>query len=590
MINRILSRFHGGVHLPDRKSLTAGQPVRKAHLPDRLYLPLHQHIGASAEPVVAVGDSVLKGQMIAHACGYVSAPVHASSSGKVIAIEDHAIPHPSGASASCIVIETDGEDRWIERSGAEDYLNMDHSHLRNLIRNAGIVGLGGAGFPSFIKLNPGPDYQIDTLILNGAECEPFITCDDLLMRMHPEEIISGIKILRYALKAKHVVIAVEDNKPEAYQSLKGQLHNEDIEVVQVPTLYPVGGEKQLIQVITGKEVPHDGLPLNIGIVIQNVSTAAAVHRAVNEGTPLVSRYVTVTGGGVTQPRNLEVLFGTPVNELLEQCGGTNMAMSRLVMGGPMMGFELHQHNVPVIKTTNCILAATDHDLSPEQPMMPCIRCGSCADACPVSLLPQQLYWFARSKEFDKAQNINLFDCIECGCCSYVCPSHIPLVHYFRFSKAEIAAKEREQEKADQARARHEARQARLDREKAERAARLASKKAALAAKKARSDGASGGVSDDKKAAIKAAIERAKAKKAAKKQAGTEPEAEKNRAVSERKRAEMKAAIEQAKVKKMARKQAESGHERGVSEQKKAEMRAAIARAKAKKAEKKNDGI
>ncbi len=589
MISRILSKFRGGVHVPDRKSLTAGQPVQKASLPDRLYLPLHQHIGASAEPVVAVGDQVLKGQLIAHATGYVSAPVHASSSGKVIAIEGHAIPHPSGAFAPCIVIETDGEDRWIERTGEEDYLNMDPSHLRNLIRNAGIVGLGGAGFPAFIKLNPGADYPIDTLILNGAECEPFITCDDLLMRTHPEEIISGIKILRHALKAKNVVIAVEDNKPEAFQCLKEQLHDEDIEVVQVPTLYPAGGEKQLIQVVTGKEVPHDGLPLNIGIVIQNVGTAAAVHRAVNEGTPLVSRYVTVTGGGVTQPHNLEVLFGTPVNELLEQCGGATAAMTRLVMGGPMMGFELHQHTVPVIKTTNCILAATDYDLPPKQPAMPCIRCGTCADVCPVSLLPQQLYWFARSKEFDKAQNINLFDCIECGCCSYVCPSHIPLVQYFRFSKTEIAAKEREQKKADQARIRHEARQARLDREKAERAARLAKKKAALAAKKAQSDDAGGGVSDDKKAAIKAAIERAKAKKAAKKQ--TEPETtEKSATVSEQKKADMKAAIEKAKARKMAKKQAESGQERGVSEQKKAEMRAAIARAKAKKAEKKNDGI
>ena len=588
MISRIISKFRGGVHLPDRKSLTAGQSIQKAYLPDRLYLPLHQHIGASAEPVVAVGDSVLKGQVIAQASGYVSAPVHASSSGQVVAIEDHAIPHPSGASATCIVIETDGEDRWIECAGTEDYLNMDPSHLRNLIRNAGIVGLGGAGFPSFIKLNPGPDYQIDTLILNGAECEPFITCDDLMMRAHPEEIISGIKVLRYALKAKNVVIAVEDNKPEAFQSLKAQLQGEDIEVMFVPALYPAGGEKQLIQVVTGQEVPHDGLPLNIGVVIQNVSTAAAVHHAVNRGIPLVSRYVTVTGGGVTQPRNLEVLFGTPVNELLNQCGGTTAAMTRLVMGGPMMGFELHQHTVPVIKTTNCILAATDYDLPPSQPAMPCIRCGTCADVCPVSLLPQQLYWFARSKEFDKAQNINLFDCIECGCCSYVCPSHIPLVQYFRFSKTEIAAKEREQKKADQARIRHEARQARLEREKAERAARLAKKKAALAAKKAQSDaaGASGGVSDDKKAAIKAAIERAKAKKEAKKQ----EKPEKKAGVSEQKRADMKAAIERAKTKKNSQKQAESGQERGVSEQKKAEMRAAIARAKAKKVEKKSDEI
>ncbi len=581
MIDRILSRFHGGVHLPDRKSLTAGKAVRKAHLPEYLYLPLHQHIGEPAEAVVSVGDKVLKGQLVARAKGYVSAPVHASSSGSVVAIENHAIPHPSGAVAPCIVIETDGQERWIEREGHSDYLDMDPSHLRNLVRNAGIVGLGGAGFPSFIKLNPGADSRIETLILNGVECEPFITCDDMLMRTHPEEIIGGIRILRHALKAEHVIIALEDNKPEAFRIISDSVRGENIEVVQVPTIYPAGGEKQLIKVITGKEVPHDGLPLNIGVVIQNVSTAAAVHRAINEGTPLISRYVTVTGGGVVRPHNLEVLIGTPVNELLEQCGGTTAAMSRLIMGGPMMGFELHQYNVPVIKTTNCILAATDCDLPAEQPSMPCIRCGSCADVCPVSLLPQQLYWFARSKEFDKAQNINLFDCIECGCCSYVCPSYIPLVHYFRYAKTEIAAKERERQKADQARMRHEARQARLEREKAAKAARLAKKKAALAAKKAKSENVSGGVDDEKKAAIRAAIERAKAKKAAQKQQSRD---QGKGAVSERQKEGAQAAVERAKTKrKAAAIQAKAAQNRGVSEQKKAEMRAAIARARAKKA-------
>jgi electron transport complex protein RnfC len=509
MIRRLFT-FKGGVHPPQHKQESTSRPVRPASLPKQLILPLHQHIGESAEPIVKVGDHVLKGEKIARAQGYVSAPVHASSSGTVVAIESRPIPHPSGLSDTCIVIETDGEERWIEHGPeATPYTEMDVSHLRNLIRTAGIVGLGGAGFPSYIKLNPAGG-QIDTLILNGVECEPYITCDDMLMRERPEEIIAGAKIMRHALQAKAVVIAIEDNKPAAYAALVQASKEEKIEVVQVPTLYPAGSEKQLIRVITGKEVPSNGLPVQIGVVVHNAATATAVHNAINLGKPLISRIVTVAGDGIAEPCNLEVPFGTPMQHLLDQCGADNDAIERVIMGGPMMGFAMHTTDIPVIKTTNCVLAATHANVTPPSAVMPCIRCGACADACPVELLPQQLLWYARSKEFDRTQEYNLFDCIECGCCAYVCPSNIPLVHYYRYAKTEIWAQEREKEKADLARQRHEFRLARIEREQAEKKARLAKKKEAVKPAPA---------TDDKQAAIQAALERAQAKKAAK---GTEP--------------------------------------------------------------------
>lgn len=476
-----LWRFPGGLQLAGHKSASTLLPVMPALLPARLILPLQQHIGAPAKPLVRIGDAVLKGQMIARAEGYVSAPLHASSSGTVVDIGPHPVPHRSGLSAPCIVIETDGRDEWVEHHAVGNYTRLDPSALRNIIREAGIVGLGGAGFPTFIKLNPGPATIIDTLILNGVECEPYISCDDMLMRERPEEIIAGLCIMRHALHARECVIAVEDNKPEAAGALARVLHNLELKNVRleiVPTRYPAGGEKQLVQVLTGKEVPSNGLPLHIGIVCQNVATAVAVYRAITHGEPLISRYVTVTGHGIKQARNLAVRLGTPMRELVEQCGGDPAGGDLFLMGGPMMGFAVHDLAAPVIKTTNCILAQPDLTLT-KPPALPCIRCGACADVCPVKLLPQQLYWHARAREFDKTQAYNLFDCIECGCCTDVCPSNIPLVDYYRFAKTEIAAQEREKQKADVARGRHEFRLQRLEREKLERAARHEQKKAAL---------------------------------------------------------------------------------------------------------------
>lgn len=506
MMRRLFS-FHGGIHPPQHKQESTRGPIRTLPLAPQLVLPLHQHIGESAEPVVTVGEHVGKGQKIARAREYVSAPVHASSSGTVVAIEERPIPHPSGLNAPCIVIETDGRDEWIEHGREDDYHRMEPSHLRNLVRSAGIVGLGGAGFPTFIKLNPTAGKVIDTLILNGVECEPYITCDDMLMRERAADIVAGIHIMRHALQARACVIAIEDNKPEAYASMQQAVQDTDIEVVQIPTLYPSGSEKQLIKIITGKEVPSNGLPFQIAVVVHNVGTAAAVHRALNLGEPLVSRIVTVTGDGVADAANFEVPFGTPVEHLLRHSGARLESLTHLVMGGPLMGFALHATEVPVIKTTNCILASRQLGAHGQQSIMPCIRCGACVDVCPVNLLPQQLYWHARANELDRVQEYNLFDCIECGCCAYVCPSNIPLVHYYRYAKTEIWAKEREKEKADQSRHRHEFRLERLEREKSERAAKLAQKQAAVEKQDQET-----GASDDKKAAIEAALARVKAKK------------------------------------------------------------------------------
>jgi electron transport complex protein RnfC len=497
-MSRRLWKFNGGVHPPQHKTESTHQPISPARLPKRLTLPLHQHIGEPAEPLVQVGDHVLKGQLIARANGYVSAPVHAPTSGTITAIGEFPIPHPSALSADCIIIDSDGEDRWCELLGIADYHELSPSALRNLIREAGIVGLGGAGFPSYIKLNPGHDKVIKTLILNGAECEPYITCDDMLMRERPEQVIAGLRIARHALQAEHCIIAIEDNKPEALAAMRDAAQGHTyIEVVKVPTLYPQGSEKQLIKVLTGKEVPSNGLSLQIGVVSLNVGTSAAIHRAIFYGEPLLSRIITITGTGVGTPRNLETLIGTPMDELIQQCDGNPEQLSKLIMGGPMMGFALHRTDLPVIKTTNCVLSYHRDQMPAAKPVLPCIRCGACMDACPVELLPQQLYWFTRSDELDKAQDHDLFDCIECGCCSYVCPSNIPLVQYYRYAKGEIWIREREREKAELARQRFEFRQLRSERRKSEHGARRKEKQ--VASKKR----------GDKQVEIESAVERAK---------------------------------------------------------------------------------
>ncbi|MGD8999144.1 MAG: electron transport complex subunit RsxC, partial [Granulosicoccaceae bacterium] len=403
---------------------------------------------------------------------------------------------------------------WCECKPIADYMHLDRSELRNRIRNAGIVGLGGAGFPSFIKLNAKPEASVEALILNGAECEPWITCDDMLMREQAAKIVEGARIMTHVLNSNETVIAVEDNKAEAIDALRAATADTDIELVIIPTRYPAGGEKQLIYTVTGREVPSHGLPLDIGVICHNVATAAAIYRAVHEGRPLISRIVTVTGPAVDNACNLEVLIGTPIHDVLEYVGVKPDSLASVLMGGSMMGFALHDLGAPLIKTTNCLLALRAEHIPADEAARPCIRCGQCADACPAGLLPQELYWYAKARDFDKTREYHLFDCIECGCCAYVCPSNIPLVQYYRFAKTEIAQQERDKQKSDKARERHEFREARLEREKRERAERHKQRASALKPSGPKQTG-----EDAKKAAIMAALERAKKKKEA---AGTKP--------------------------------------------------------------------
>lgn len=522
--------FPGGIHVPGKKEMSTQSPIQLAPLPDQVILPLQQHIGGAAEPIVEVGDSVQRGQVVARASGFVSAPVHATISGHVAAIGEFPIAHPSGLTNTCIVIHSDGKDSAIAPTPILNWRDEDPSHLRNLIREAGIVGLGGAAFPSFIKLNPGPGKKIDTFIVNGAECEPYISCDDMLMRERADGIFAGIDIVMHAIQAKHCLIGIEDNKPEAIAAMTEALAatgREDIDVITLPTRYPQGGEKQLIQTLTGKEVPSNGLPLDIGIVCHNPGTLFAIQDAVLNGNPLTSRVMTVTGEGIEHPQNYDVRIGTPVRDLTDAAGGYSREISRLIMGGPMMGFALRSDKVPVVKATNCILA--EPNTVEDTEAMPCIRCGECAEVCPAKLLPQQMYWHAKAKDFDKVQDYKLFDCIECGACAQVCPSHIPLVQYYRFAKSEIWALEVEQRQADTARDRHEFRQERLEKAEAEKKARADARKAALRAKKeaeaaqAAEDAASDTGQKDKNTEIAEAIARNKAAKEANQTtAATEP--------------------------------------------------------------------
>ncbi|OED40382.1 electron transport complex subunit RsxC [Endozoicomonas sp. (ex Bugula neritina AB1)] len=513
---RKIGALTGGIHPEENKHQSTTTPITASPIPATLVLPLSQHVGSPAESVVNVGDKVLKGQLIARANGFVSAPIHAPSSGIVVAIEKRAITHPSGLHDICIVIDTDGEDRWIDLRPIPDYSEVEPEQLIQLIRDAGISGMGGAGFPTSVKLTP--RSPIKTLILNGTECEPYITADDMLMREYAAEVIAGADILRHVLKASECLIGVEDNKPEAIAALQKAAINKDIEIIAFPTIYPSGGEKQLIQILTGKEVPTGRLPADLGMVVQNVGTAVAVHDAIYHGKPLISRITTLTGKALTIPRNVEVLLGTQAKDLLPTAQLNADQLATLVVGGPMMGFEVDNLNIPVTKTTNCLIAGTVEEFPEHPPAQACIRCGLCAEACPSSLLPQQLFWHAKAENHDQLLHHNLFDCIECGACSYVCPSSIPLVQYYRASKGTIRTQEAKHAKAERSKVRYEARLERLEKEKAEKEAkrkanaeRAAKLKAAKAKAAAEGEQAAPAIEDDP---IKAAIARAKAKKAA----------------------------------------------------------------------------
>ena len=502
-----LHTFHGGLQLPGHRDITANRPISHAGIPPLLTIPLQQHIGDPGECLVKPGDAVCKGQIIATGPGAFSVPVHASSSGTVSAVEERLVPHPSGIKENCVVIETDGRDSSAdEAQDAIDYLQTEPEKLCELVQQAGIVGMGGAGFPTGMKLCNRKQH-IELLLINAVECEPYISCDNRLIQERANEVIEGARIMRHGLQPDSCIIAVEDNMGAAEQALKAALaaaSETAIQVIRVPDIYPSGGERQLIRILTGREVPGQGFPADIGIVCQNVGTAAAVYNAIARRQPLLSRIVTVTGEGIAQPRNLECLLGTPVSHLVTAAGGYTKGVERLLIGGPMMGYAVQSDTIPVTKTTNCVLAVTREEMPAPPPAQPCIRCGKCTDVCPADLLPQQLYWYARSNNYDIAQDYNLFDCIECGCCAYVCPSHIPLVQYYRHAKTEIWTQEAQKQAADIARRRHESRLSRLQRIKQERAERMARKKQALAG--------DNGSKDAKKSAIQAALDRVKHKK------------------------------------------------------------------------------
>ncbi|MEC5318803.1 electron transport complex subunit RsxC [Brenneria populi subsp. brevivirga] len=484
--------FDGGIHPPEMKTQSSQAPLRAVPLPERFIIPLKQHLGPEGELCVQIGDKVLRGQPLTRGKGR-TLPVHAPTSGTVSDIRRHMTAHPSALPELSVIIVPDGEDRWGERKTFSDYRRQPADTLLAHLHQSGIAGLGGAGFPTAAKLQGGM-RGIETLIVNAAECEPYITADDRLMREHADEIVQGVEILAYLLRPQRILIGIEDNKPEAIAALRQALPaHAAIELRVIPTKYPSGGAKQLTKILTGKEVPFGKHSAAIGILMQNVGTAFAIKRAVIDGEPLTERVVTLAGEALRQQGNVWARLGTPVRHLLKHAGFHISRQPMVIMGGPLMGFTLPSLDVPIVKISNCILAPSPTEIAPAAEEQACIRCSKCADACPAGLLPQQLYWFSRGQEHEKARGHHLFDCIECGACAYVCPSNIPLVQYYRQEKAEIRAIDEEAERSAQAKIRFEAKKARLEREKL--------------ARELRHKQAAAGIADGDKQAVQAALAR-----------------------------------------------------------------------------------
>ncbi|EOW9126769.1 electron transport complex subunit RsxC [Vibrio cholerae] len=586
--------FPGGIHPFENKHQSNRQPIINASIPNELVLPLKQHIGKAGDLLVKVGDRVLKGQPLTQYTSTFMLPIHAPTSGVISAIEPRTVAHPSGLSELCIVLTPDQQEEWFDLQPQPDYQQLSPETLLELIRQAGISGMGGAGFPTAKKLQSGLS-RTEILIINAAECEPYITADDVLMRQYAHEIIQGIEIVEHILKPKLTIIGIEDNKPEAVAALQQAAQDKPMVIRVIPTKYPSGGEKQLIKILTNLEVPKGGIPADIGLMVQNVGSLQAIARAIVHGEPLIRRVVTLTGDCFRKPRNVWALLGTPVQALLNEFGyKADKKLPRLIMGGPMMGFTLPHAQVPITKTANCILAPTRNELTSSDNEMACIRCGQCAEACPVSLLPQQLQWHAKAEEFDKCEELNLKDCIECGACAYVCPSEIPLVQYYRQAKAEIRTRSLEAEAAERAKARFEEKKARMERDKAERENRFkqaaedrrkemqqqgGSDAIAAAIERVKAQKAQLEPTDNSvKPAIAAAIARAKAKQAEAAQSGaSEPDnSEMAKLREERKR--------QARERKAQKGEVTEASTNDDADDKQSAVAAAIARAKARKAE------
>lgn len=456
-------RLRGGIHAEEHKSDTSGKAIAaRLPLPKKLYIPVQQHVGKPAEPVVKVGDKVLKGRLLAHSQGAISAPVHAPSSGTVIDVVDYPAPHPSALPIRTIVLETDGLDQWTETVIPLDPFQLDPEEICLRVGAAGVVGLGGAVFPSAVKLGLGRKNKIQTLLINAGECEPFLTCDDRLMQERAGDIALGIRLMLRGMEAVDAIVGIEDNKPEAYRAMRQACKPySNIRVEPVPTRYPMGWDRQMLRYLTGREIPADGRATDIGVVIHNVATAYAVYRAVVLGQPLISRVVTVAGGAVGEPQNVEVLIGTLMSEVLAFCRTDKSRIARLIMGGPMMGDALPLAEVPVVKACNGILALSPEQI--EQPeVKPCIRCSSCVTACPAGLLPLEMASRIRANQLDAAVDLGLKDCISCGSCSYVCPSNIPLVHYFKYASGELYKRQQREHKSTQTRRLVEDRNQRLE--------------------------------------------------------------------------------------------------------------------------------
>jgi Na+-translocating ferredoxin:NAD+ oxidoreductase subunit C len=480
---RLFKEPRWGVHPDDHKRPAADAPLRMLPPPSRLYLPLLQHAGGAARPVILVGQKVFKGQLLAEAQGNISSPIHSPASGTVTAIGEVTAPHASGLGFAAITVENDFEGRWIETDWMADPFNVAPAEITTRTAAAGIVGLGGAAFPSAVKFALGRRLKVDTLIVNGGECEPYLSSDDRIMRDYAYQVVDGARIAMHAIGACEALVGIEDNKPEAIAAMRKAAEDfPEVRIRPVPARYPMGSDKQLIQTLTGKEVPADARAAEVGVLVHNVSTCAAVHKAIRLGQPLVERIVTINGGAVKNPGNVFAPIGTLVDELLDFCGRVEIP-SRLILGGPMMGTPLPHGQVPLVKGASGILAFSAQEAAVPA-AGPCIRCGNCTRACPMGLLPLEMAARVRAGDLDAAAKYRLGDCISCGCCAYVCPSHIPLVQYFSHAKGELWAKERNKLRTEASKRLVEARIVRLDRDAKEKAEAAARRKAERDAAKA----------------------------------------------------------------------------------------------------------